>query len=205
MERIMKHLAIFVSGSGTNMDNIIKKVACGVIKGACVSVVLSDKEHAPALAKAQRQGVETLFIDPKKFADKETYEKAIVKELRKRKIDYIILAGFMRILTPYLVRTYKNRMLNVHPSLLPAFKGAHGIKDAYEYGVKIAGVTVHFVTDDLDGGPIIVQRALEVKKNETLESLEKRIHAVEYALFPEAINLVVKGKVKVARGKVLFV
>lgn len=198
----MKRLAIFVSGSGTNMDSIVKKVKSKKIRGVRIAVVISDKEKAPALSKARRHGVEALFIDPKTYRSKSAYEKAIHAELKKRGVDYIILAGFMRIISPYLLKAYKNRIVNIHPALLPSFKGAHGIKDAYDAGVKVTGVTVHFVTDDLDAGPIIVQEALAVGKNETLTSLERRIHRLEYKLYAEAIQLLVKGKLRIRGRKV---
>jgi phosphoribosylglycinamide formyltransferase-1 len=201
----MKRIAIFVSGSGTNMENIITCIKKKKIRGVDVALVLSDKADAPALKKAGKQKVETLFIDPKKYASKKEYEEHIVRELRMRRVDFIVLAGFMRILTPFLVNSYKNRILNIHPSLLPSFKGAHGIRDAYQYGVRVAGVTIHFVTDELDGGPIIVQKSFDVKKNESLVSFEKRIHALEYELYPQAIQLVVRGKVAVKRGQVVFI
>ena len=197
----MKRLAIFVSGRGTNMDNIIKKKKQGCIK-ADIALVVSDVKTAPALEKAKRHGVETVFIDPKKFKTKVAFERAVVKELRARSVDIIVLAGFMRILTPYILKLYKNKILNIHPALLPSFKGMHGIRDAYEAGVKITGVTVHFATEALDGGPIIIQETLEIRDGETLASLEKRIHALEYELYPRAIHLVINNTVKVKGNEV---
>jgi phosphoribosylglycinamide formyltransferase 1 len=199
----MKRIAIFVSGSGTNMENIIKRVKSKKLRGVDVELVVSDKDRAPALEKARRHGVETLFLDPKKYESKREYEKALLKELRRRRIDFIILAGFMRILTPHFVRAFMNRILNVHPALLPAFKGAHGITEAFQAGVKVAGVTIHFVTEDLDSGPIILQKAFDVKQNETLMSFEKKIHALEYELYPEAIRLLASGKLKVKGTRVI--
>lgn len=201
----MKRIAIFVSGSGTNMDNIIKRVKRKTLRGVEVALVVSDKEHAPALAKARRHGVESLYIDPKRYGSKRKYEEALVGELRRRRIDFIVLAGFMRILTPYFVRAYAKRILNVHPALLPAFKGAHGIAEAFQAGVKVAGVTIHFVTEDLDAGPIILQKAFQVRPNETLASFEKKIHALEYELYPEAIGLLARGRLKIKGSRVIRV
>ncbi len=198
----MKKLAIFVSGSGTNMENIIKKIKRGKKSHAEVTLVVSDKQNAPALRKARKHEVSTLFINPKSFKTKKAYEREIIKQLKRAKIDYIVLAGFMRILTPHIIKAYKNKMINIHPSLLPAFKGAHGIKDAYHYGVKVTGVTVHFVTDDLDAGPIILQKAIPIKEGETCDALEARIHKVEYQLYPQAIDLLVANKLTIRGNKV---
>jgi len=200
----MKNIAIFVSGSGTNMENIIMQVKARTISGVCVALVISDKEKAPALQKAKRPGVETLFIDPKKFTSQRDYEVTIVKELRERNIDIIVLAGFMRILTSYFVDAYKDRMINVHPALLPAFKGAHGIRDSFNAGVSTAGVTIHFVTAELDSGPIIMQKSFTVSGNETLESFEKKIHEIEYEIYPQAIQLLARGRVQV-KGKQVII
>jgi phosphoribosylglycinamide formyltransferase-1 len=148
--------------------------------------------------------VETLFLDPKAFTTKRSYEEAIVKELRARNVEFVVLAGFMRILTPYIVNMYRTRMINVHPALLPAFKGAHGIRDSYNAGVKVAGVTIHFVTPELDSGPIIMQKAFAVNRNETLASFERKIHKIEYEIYPQAIQLLVRNKLKIKRGRVII-
>lgn len=191
----MKRLAIFVSGNGTNMENILRHVQAGKIK-AEVSLVLTDNPGAYALERAKKFGVETLVVDRKKFSFREDFEKEILRQLEPRKIDYVILAGFMRILTPYFVRAYKNRTINIHPALLPQFPGAHAIQEAWEAKVKKTGVSVHFIDEGVDTGPVILQREVAVEPGEPLESLEKKIHAVEYEIFPEAIKLVLEGKVK---------
>ena len=191
----MKKLAIFVSGNGTNMENILRHVREGKIR-AEAALVLSDNPGAPALERAKKFGVETVLVDRKKFAGREEFEKEIIRILEPKKIDYVILAGFMRILTPYFVRAYKNRTINLHPALLPQFPGAHAIQEAWEARVQKTGVTVHFIDEGVDTGPVILQREVPVEAGETLESLEKKIHVVEYEIFPEAINLVLEGKTK---------
>jgi len=198
----MKKLAIFASGRGTNMDNIVRKIDDGTIKKCEVAVVFSDKAKALALIKAKKRGIETLHIAPSEFATKPAFEKKVVRELKKRDIDYIVLAGYMRILSPYIIKKYRNKIINIHPALLPAFRCAHGIKDAYNAGVKVTGVSVHFVTPELDSGPIIVQKAITVEEHESLESLERRIHDVEYELYPLAINLLIGKKLTIRRHKV---
>ncbi|MBU1863134.1 MAG: phosphoribosylglycinamide formyltransferase [Candidatus Omnitrophica bacterium] len=197
----MKRLAIFVSGRGTNMDNIIRCVKKRKIK-ADVALVFSDVQKAPALINAKRYGIDTVFVNPKKYKDKKAFEITIIQKLRKRCVDFIVLAGYMRILSPYIIKSYKNKILNVHPALLPSFRGANGIKDAYDYGVKVTGVTVHFVTEELDDGPIIIQKAFSVKEGESIASVEKRIHELEYELYPQAINLVLKNKLIIKGRKV---
>lgn len=196
------NIGVLCSGNGSNLQAIINAIAKRKIKNAKIKVVIADKKNAYALKRAEKHKIETLFIDPKKYKSRDAYDKNIIAELKKRKIQLVVLAGFMRILTPVFIKAYKNKILNIHPALLPSFKGAHGIKDAYNYGVKVTGVTVHFVTDDLDAGPIILQEAVEVKKNDTLTSLEKRIHKIEHKLYPKAINLFVNKKLKIKGNKV---
>ena len=191
----MKRLAIFVSGSGTNMENILRHLQEGRIQ-AEASLVVSDNAEAFALRRAEKFGVESVVVDRKKFDSKENFEAEIQRRLAGKKIDYIVLAGFMRILSPSFVKAYRGRILNIHPALLPDFPGAHAIRDAWEAKVRKTGVTVHFVDEGVDTGPVILQREVPVTADDTLESLEKEIHAVEYEIYPEAINLVLQGKVK---------
>ena len=191
----MKRLAIFVSGSGTNMENILRHLQEGKIQ-AEASLVVSDNAEAFALRRAEKFGVESVVVDRKKFDSKENFEAEIQRRLAGKKIDYIVLAGFMRILSPSFVKAYRGRILNIHPALLPDFPGAHAIRDAWEAKVRKTGVTVHFVDEGVDTGPVILQREVPVTADDTLESLEKEIHAVEYEIYPEAINLVLQGKVK---------
>ena len=189
----MKQLAIFVSGSGTNMENILSHVRDGKIK-AEAALVVSDNPEAYALKRAEKYNVECVIVERKRFDSKESFEAEIRRHLERKKINLILLAGFMRILSPDFVRAYQKRILNIHPALLPQFPGAHAIRNAWAAKVKKTGVTVHFVDEGVDSGPIILQREVEIKPGETLESLEKRIHAVEYELYTQAINGVLEGK-----------
>ena len=190
----MKQLAIFVSGSGTNMENLVLKIR--ERRMAChPAVVLCDKPGAKALERAAQLGVPAVLLDRKTFASKELFEQAISAELEKRKIDFVALAGFMRILSADFVKRYQGRLINIHPSYLPAFPGAHAIKDAFDAKASETGVTVHFVTPEVDAGPVILQRKVPVLSEDTLETLEARIHAVEYELYPDALGLICTGKV----------
>lgn len=192
----MKKIAIFISGSGTNMENLIKVSKAGKIPGAAISLVISDQPTAGGIDKARKLGVPVQVVERNKFGSKKDFEAQIFHLIDEARIDYLVLAGYMRILSNDFVRRYPGRIINVHPSLLPAFPGAHGIKDAFEAKVKETGVTIHFVDEGVDTGPIILQRKVPVAAGETLESLEAKVHAVEYEIYPEALNLVLSGKVK---------
>lgn len=196
----MKNIAVFCSGFGSNLQAIIDAAKKKKIK-ARVRLIVSDVPSCFALKRARKEGIETFVLEPKKFPTREAFDREIMKQLRKDKIELIVLAGFMRLLSGHFVRSYKNKIINVHPALLPCFKGTHGIKDAYEYGVKVTGATVHFVDEKLDHGPVILQKALEIKENDTLESLEKKMHKIEHEIYPLAIKLLVEGKVKIVGRK----
>ena len=199
----MKNIAIFCSGKGTNLQAIIN--ASGRRKlNANISLVISDRQDSFSLTRAKRAGIEALFIDPERFGTRTGFEKEIMRNLKKHSIDLIVLAGFMRMLSPGFVKRYRNRILNIHPALLPSFKGTSGIKDALDYGVKITGPTVHFVDEGMDSGPIILQSAVKVRDVETEESLARRIHAKEHIIYPEAIRLVLEGKLKIAGRRVIL-
>lgn len=191
----MKKLAIFVSGSGTNMQNIINDCHNGRIP-AQATLVISDNPQAKAIDRARNYGVAVIVIDRKQFADKAAFEAEIIRAVDAAKVDYLVLAGFMRILSCEFVHKYKGKIINIHPSLLPAFPGAHGIRDAFEAKVSETGVTVHYVDEGVDTGQIILQEKVSVTPGETLESLEEKVHAVEYRLYPEALRRVLKREVK---------
>ncbi len=195
------NIAVFVSGNGTNLQAIIDAISRGEIN-AKIALVVSDNENAYALTRAKNAGIETFVLNPKGFKSREDYDREIVKELEKRNVGLVVLAGFMRLVSPYFVNKYKNKILNIHPALLPSFKGTHGIKDAFEYGVKKTGVTVHFVDAELDHGPIILQEVVNVEEDDTLQTLEEKIHKVEHKLYPEAIRLFTEGKLKIEGRKV---
>lgn len=198
----MKNLAVFSSGFGSNLQAIINAVKKGKVK-ANITLVVSDKVDAYSLVRAKKAGIAYLYVDPALFSDRTSYDKFIVRRLKKESIDYVVLAGFMRIISDYFIRQYKNKIINIHPSLLPSFKGRKAIVDVLDYGVKVTGVTVHFVTSTLDGGPVISQGALNIKEDDSLESLSKRIHSLEHKLYPEAIDKLVRGKLILKGRKVL--
>ena len=193
------NIAVFASGRGTNFSAIVRAVKKGIIK-ANLSLLVSDNPKAAVLTAAARAGIKSALLKRQDFTHKEEFENKIIQCLEEEKIDLIVLAGFMRILSPEFVQKYKGRILNIHPALLPSFKGAHAIKDAYEYGVKLTGVTVHFVDEEMDHGPIILQVPLRIKENDTLESLERKIHKIEHKLYPQAIKLFIEGKLLMRRS-----
>jgi phosphoribosylglycinamide formyltransferase-1 len=195
------NIAVFCSGNGSNLQAIINAIKAKKIK-AEIELVLCDKKNAFCLKRAKRAGLKAVFVNPDLYRNKQAFDEEIVKYLEENKIELIILAGYMRILSNYIVKKYRHRILNVHPALLPAFKGADGIKDAYKYGVKVTGVTVHFVNEKLDSGPIILQDVVKISESDTLKSLELKIHKLEHKLYPKAIDLFVRGKLKI-QGKVV--
>lgn len=202
MEKVLKKLAVFASGRGTNFENIARHVKKGKIR-AELALLFSDNPEAKAIQKAKDLKIPTLVLPPKNYPSKEAFEKELVRILKDRRIDYIILAGYMRILGATLIRAFPQRIVNIHPALLPAFKGARAIRDAYEYGALMTGVTVHFVDEEVDHGPIILQKEVEIKRRYSLEHLEKKVHRVEYKIYPRAIRLLVSGKLKVVARRVL--
>lgn len=198
-------ISIFCSGNGTNLQAIINAIRNKKLKSAKIVLVVSDNRNAYALRRAQKAGIKTLVVEPSKFVTKSEFEKEIIRHLNKENVGLIVLAGFMRLIGEGLLSEYRNRILNIHPSLLPSFKGAHGIRDAFEYGAKVTGVTVHFVDNRMDHGPIILQEAVPIEEKDNLKSLEKRIHKVEHKLYYKAIDLFVRGKLKIAGRKTRIV
>ncbi len=195
------NIAVFASGRGTNFGAIVRAVKKGKIK-ANLSLLVCDNPKAGAISRAKRAGIKIALVKREDFANKKDFENKIIAYLKENKIDLIVLAGFMRLLGPELVSKYAGRILNIHPALLPSFKGTEAIKDAFDYAVKVTGVTVHFVDEKMDHGPIILQKAVQIKEDDTLESLETKIHKIEHQLYPEAIRLYVEGKLKLERRKV---
>ena len=193
--------AVFASGNGSNLQAIIEEVKAGEIK-AELALVFSDRRKAHALKRAKDEKIPTLCLLRKDYASPQSYERDIIIQLKEMNIDFIVLAGFMKIFTPFFIKQYPNQILNIHPSLLPSFKGARGIKDAFTYGAKVTGVTVHFADDKMDHGPIILQEAFRISERDTLESLEERIHQVEHKVYPRAIALYVDGRLKVSGRQV---
>jgi len=199
----MMNIAVFASGRGTNFSAIARAVKSGKIK-ANLALLVCDQPQARVLARARRARTKTALVKRQDFKSKEDFENKIIQLLEENKIDLIVLAGFMRMLSPDLVRRYKNKIVNIHPSILPSFKGTQGIRDAFLYGVKVTGVTVHFVDEELDHGAIILQGAVKIEESDTLRSLEEKIHKLEHRLYPQAINLYLEGKIKVEARKTVI-
>jgi len=189
----MKKIAILASGSGSNFEAIVHAQRRKAFNGQ-ITLLICDKEDAFCRIRAKRLKIKEIFLNPKDYLSREDFDSALIAILRKDHIGLVVLAGYMRILSPKFISSFKNKVINIHPSLLPAFKGGHAIKDAFNYGVKVTGVTVHFADDDIDHGPIILQGVIAIDKKMTIEKLEKKIHALEHKLYPEAIKLVVGGK-----------
>lgn len=197
----MKRLGILLSGRGSNFEAIADNVAKGLIP-AEVAVVVSNNPNAAGLERARARGIPAVVI-PSKGMEREVYDRLVVAELQKREVDLVCLAGFMRLLSGWFVRQFPNRILNIHPALLPSFPGLEAQRQALEHGVKITGCTVHFVDEFLDAGPILVQAAVEVCDDDTEESLSARILAQEHRIYTEAINLVLSGGYRLEGRKVL--
>ena len=194
-------LGVLCSGRGTNLQSILAAVESGQIP-APVGVVLADKPEAKALERAEKAGIPHFCVDRKQYADKQAFEEALVKKLREQGVTLVILAGFMRILSPYFVHEFPGRILNIHPSLLPSFGGAHAHRDVLAYGVKVSGCTIHFVDEGMDSGPIILQTAVPVLDSDDEDTLAARVLAEEHKLYPRAIELFLKGKLKIEGRKV---
>lgn len=189
------NIAVLASGNGTNFEAIAKAIKRGYIK-ADLKLLLSDKKDAYVHVRAEKFKIKDIFINPNDFKSRLEFDRAVIKILKKEKIDLVVLAGYMRILTPYFVRNFRNRILNIHPALLPAFRGEQAIERAYKYGCRISGVTVHFVDEKVDHGPIILQEVVPIKEGESLTELEKKVHQLEHELYPLAIKLFVENKLE---------
>ncbi len=189
-----KKVAVFVSGSGTNLENIAQQSQTGRL-GCEIALVVCDNPGAYALTRAKKFGLQTFVIDRKKFGSKAEFETKIQEALETKKVEGIFLAGYMRILGPEFVRRWAGKILNVHPSLLPKYPGAQSIKDAFDAKETETGVTIHFVDEGVDSGPVILQRKVPILPNDSLASLEARVHETEYKIYPEAIQLWLSGKI----------
>lgn len=188
----MKNLAIFASGNGTNFEVIAKEITNGNIK-ANLALLVVNKKNAYVLKRASKYNVDTLVLELKDCESKEAYEQMVVDKLKEKQIDLIVLAGYMLYCGNVLLNSYEGKIINIHPALLPAFKGAHGIEDAYNYGVKVFGVTVHYVDSGIDSGKIIDQMAFHAD-GLTLEEVETKIHEIEHELYPSVIKRLVEGE-----------
>ncbi|MCL2760348.1 MAG: phosphoribosylglycinamide formyltransferase [Desulfuromonadales bacterium] len=195
------NLGVLISGNGTNLQAIIDASEAGSLD-AVVKCVISNKVSAFGLERARKHGIEAIHLDHKQFENREAYDAKVVEILKERNIDLVILAGFMRIVTPVLLEAFKNRVMNIHPALLPAFPGLDAQKQALEYGAKVAGCTIHFVDAGTDTGPIILQKTVPILENDTEETLSERIHKEEHKSYPEAIQLFAKGRLSVEGRRV---
>jgi phosphoribosylglycinamide formyltransferase-1 len=197
----VKRLGILLSGRGSNFEALAESAARGVIP-AEIAVVISNNPQAAGLDRARARGISAVCV-PSKGLEREVYDRLVVAELQKHQVDLVCLAGFLRLLSAYFVQQYPNRILNIHPALLPAFPGLESPRQALEHGVKITGCTVHFVDEYLDAGPIVAQAAVEVRDDDTEASLAARILVEEHRIYTEAINLVLSGRFYIVGRRVL--
>ena len=188
-------IAVFASGTGSNFQALVETQRSGKLGGE-ITLLVCDKPHAPVVERARNAGIDSFVFQPKDYASREDYEREIAEELERRGVDLIVLAGYMRLLTSVLVEPYHGRMINIHPSLLPSFAGKNAIGQALEYGVRLTGVTVHFVDGGMDTGPVIAQRAVDILPGDDENSLAARIHAVEQQLYPEVVSWFAQDRVR---------
>jgi len=199
----MLTLAVLASGRGSNFQSIIDSIESGFLK-AKIAVLITDNPDAYALERAKKYRSESLVLKPRDFSGKDAYYSHIADELKKRNVELVILAGFMRVVGKALIDQYRNKIMNIHPALLPSFPGLHGQKQAADYGVKISGCTVHFVDEGMDTGPVIIQAAVPCYHDDTEETLSERILKQEHRIFPYAIKLYSEGRISVSGRKVII-
>ena len=196
-----KRIAVFASGFGSNLQALIDYNNKHGLNGDIV-LVFSNNKDAFALERAKKTKIKAVFMDPARYSSREQYDSEIIEILEEEKIDLVVLAGYMFLLSQEFIHRFKNKILNIHPALLPSFKGTHGIKDAYRYGVKVTGVTVHFVDGDLDSGPIILQEAVDIDPDDSVEELEEKIHKVEHKIYPEAVKYFCEDRLEIGGRRV---
>jgi phosphoribosylglycinamide formyltransferase-1 len=195
------NIAVFASGRGSNFQSIIDSIKAGEIP-AEIKILVSDTQTAGALKRAEREDIENIYINPDHFETKKDYEEELLSILEGVNTDLVVLAGYMRILSPLFVKHFKNRIVNIHPSLLPAFRGLDAQKQALDYGVKYSGCTVHFVDQGMDTGPIIMQAVVPVKQDDSADDLAARILKEEHRIYPESIKLIAEDKITIEGRKV---
>lgn len=196
-------IGIMISGRGSNMTAIVEAVQAGAVPGAEAAVVISDQPRAAGLEKARELGIDTVVVE-RAGRTREEHDAEMIEELRSRSVDLVCLAGYMRLLSPGFIRAFPDRIVNIHPSLLPSFRGLDAQKQAFDYGARITGCTVHFVDEDLDNGAIILQKAVGVEEGDTAESLSARILDEEHKLYVEALRLLASGGYRVEGRRVVF-
>ena len=189
-------IGVLISGSGTNLQALIDAIDAGTLNAEIV-LVISSKPDAKGLVRAQKAGIQTLSLNPSVYQNERVANTLIAEELQRVGAQYLVMAGYMRKVTEEVLHAFPDRVVNLHPALLPSFVGAHAIRDAFEFGAKVTGVTVHFANEDYDRGPIIAQRAVTIEEEDTRDTLETRIHEVEHVLLPEVIQLIAEGRVEV--------
>ena len=198
-----KRIGVLLSGRGSNFEALADCVAAGRIPGAEIAVVVSNREGAPGIDRAKEREIAARVI-PSKGLEREVYDRQVVAVLHEFKVDLVCLAGYMRLLSPFFVASFPNRILNIHPSLLPSFPGLESQRQALEYGVKFAGCTVHFVDENLDAGPIVLQATVPVRDDDTEETLSSRILAEEHRIYTEAVRIVLEGKYRIEGRRVVL-
>lgn len=194
-------VAVFASGSGSNFQRLAEAARDGEIP-ASIELLVCDRPAAPVVGRAKALGIESFVFRPKDYPGREAYERDILRRLQEKRIDLVVLAGYMRLVTPVLIEPFYGRLINIHPALLPAFPGIGAVRQALDYGVKVTGVTVHFVDAGMDTGPIIAQRAVAVEPGDTEETLGARIHRIEHELLPEVVRWIAEGRVRLEGRKV---
>ena len=196
-------IAVFLSGRGSNFVAIHDAIVTEKIN-AEIALVFSNKKEAPGLEIARERNLEALYLNPKEYQSREAYDEAIIQEINRRDVDLICLAGYMKILTSLFCNTFKNKIINIHPALLPSFPGLHVQQKAIDWGVRFSGATVHFVTAEVDMGPIILQAVVPVLQNDTEDTLSERILKQEHKIYPEAVKLYFEGRLEIKRRQVLI-
>jgi phosphoribosylglycinamide formyltransferase-1 len=198
-----KRIGVLLSGRGSNFEALAESVATGQIPDAEIALVVSNRENAPGIERARKRGIEARAI-PSKGLEREAYDKLVTAALTEKKVDLVCLAGYMRLLSPYFIETFPNRILNIHPSLLPAFPGLEAQRQALEHGAKFSGCTVHFVDENLDAGPIVLQAAVPIEDRDTVETLSERILHEEHRIYSEAVRIVLEGRYRIEKRRVLI-
>ena len=198
-----KKIGVLLSGRGSNFEALADSVAAGKIPNAEIGIVVSNRENAPGLERARARGIQARAI-PSKGLEREPYDRLLVATLQENKIDLVCLAGYMRLISPYFVSAFPNRILNIHPSLLPSFPGLEAQRQAIEHGAKISGCTVHFVDENLDAGPIVLQAAVPIEDCDTVESLSAKILREEHRIYSEAVRVILEGRYRIEGRRVMI-
>jgi phosphoribosylglycinamide formyltransferase 1 len=198
-----KRIGVLLSGRGSNFEALAASVAAGRIPNAEIPIVVSNRETAQGIEKARARGIEARVI-PSKGLERDAYDKLVVAALREKNVDLVCLAGYMRLLSPYFVKEFPQRILNIHPSLLPAFPGLESQRQALEHGAKFSGCTVHFVDENLDAGPIVMQAVVAIEDRDTAETLSERILREEHRIYTDAVRIILEGRFRIEGRRVLI-